>query len=158
MSTGSQQIEYRLEAARAQDAAEIKSMVRGESLNPLGLDWRRFTVVRKWADGEILGCVQIKPHGDGSQELASLVVKESWRGRGIGSHLVRHCQKQHNRRLYLTCRGRLGSYYRQFGFKAVPLAGMPPYFKRLARLVQVFEVFLAEGEGLLVMCWQPETA
>lgn len=144
---------YRLEPAREQDAAEIKSMVRGESLNPLGLDWRRFTVARSIADGELLGCVQIKPHGDGTHELASLVVKEPQRGQGIGGRLVRRCQARHNGRLYLTCRGRLGSYYRQFGFEAVPIEDMPPYFKRIARLVQIFGVFLPQGDGLLVMCW-----
>jgi N-acetylglutamate synthase-like GNAT family acetyltransferase len=147
---------YLLERARAEDAAEIKALVRGEHLNPLGLDWRRFTVARMPAQEKLSGCVQVKPHADGSRELASLVVAVEWRGLGIGAQLVRHCQASAEKRLYLTCRGGLGSYYARFGFTVVSPAAMPPYFKRISRLAKVFGVLFPDGERLLVMCWQPD--
>ena len=55
------------------DAAGIRRMVRGERLNPFSLDWRRF-IVAEDENGSVVACVQVKPHGDGSRELASLVV------------------------------------------------------------------------------------
>lgn len=145
---------YRLEPATAADADRIKSLVRGERLNPLGLDWRRFTVARD-VGGEVLGCVQVKPHRDGTRELASLVVREDLRGLGIGSRLVRHCQQDAGGRLYLTCRARLGGYYHQLGFEVVPPEALPPYFKRISKLVDVIGVFFPAGDGLLVMQWGP---
>jgi hypothetical protein len=41
--------------------------------------------------------------------------------------------------------------YEKFGFQAVPREELPRYFKRIMRLMGVFEVFTDDGEGGLIM-------
>jgi amino-acid N-acetyltransferase len=110
---------FSLRPAAKEDAFLIRSLVHAARLNPTGLDWRRFTVA-VLPNGEVIGCVQVKPHRDGTQELASLVVREDWRGRGVARALMRHELEIHAGPLYLMCRAGLGPFYRQFGFR--PLA------------------------------------
>jgi N-acetylglutamate synthase-like GNAT family acetyltransferase len=64
---------YRIQTATSAQRGEIKALVRVARINPLGLDWRRFVVAL--AENEVvIGCGQLKPHRDGSWELASIVV------------------------------------------------------------------------------------
>jgi ribosomal protein S18 acetylase RimI-like enzyme len=85
-----------------------------------------------------VGIGQVKPHRDGSKEVASLVVDPELRGRGIASRLMSRLIQDHPIPLWLVCRSELVEFYRRFGFQAVtdPLR-MPPYFRRLARLVRL---------------------
>lgn len=132
---------FSVRKAEKQDAATIRKMVFFASLNPTRLDWRRFiTVVDE--GGKVVGCVQRKPHRDGSIELASLVVDEDWRGRGVGRALIESLVADHDGPLYLMCRAELGIFYQKFGFEALTLDHMPLYFRRVSRLM---------GDGLLVM-------
>ncbi|HSH04359.1 MAG TPA: GNAT family N-acetyltransferase, partial [Anaerolineae bacterium] len=77
----------KLRAGVAADEAEIKGLIKEYGLNPLGLDWRRFLVAVDGA-GNFVGCGQLKPHGDGSLELASLAVVRAWREKGVGRLLM----------------------------------------------------------------------
>lgn len=98
-------------------------MVRGARLNPMDLRWQRFLVAE---DGTgIVGAVQIRPH-DGTLELASLVVREDQRGRGIGSQLIQALIAQSPGSLYLFCRSQLEGYYARFGFRAIGVQEAPP--------------------------------
>jgi len=101
--------------------------------------------------GEVIGCAQIKPHRDGSHELASLVVSPDFRNRGIGRLILEHLIQNHAGDLYLMCRASLGAFYQKFGFKAVVEAEMPTYFQRISRLVSLVEFLGKEGESLLIM-------
>ena len=71
-------LEFSVRAAQPEEAQSIQQLIRASRLNPTGLDWRRF-VVAEDQNGEFVGCGQVKPHRDGSQELASLAVAEAWR-------------------------------------------------------------------------------
>jgi len=101
--------------------------------------------------GNVIGCGQIKPHRDGSVELASLVVAEERRGRGIARLLIEHLIENHKGDLYLMCRSGLGPMYEKFGFTTVMQDNMPKYFRRVSKLFGAIEPFRRGKETLLVM-------
>ena len=137
-------------AALPTDSPGIKTLVHNAQINPTGLKWTRFVVAENDL-GEVIGCGQIKPHRDGSYELASLVVAENYRGQGIARSLVEHLTTNHEGGLYLMCRSSLGEFYQKLGFEPVSVPHMPPYFRRISRLASLIEFMQKEGETLLVM-------
>jgi len=128
--------------AHASDAQIIARVVRAAQINPFDLDWRRFLVAED--DGPstsfrmIVGIGQVKPHSNGSRELASLAVIPARQGQGIGSALVRALLVRERGDVFLMCRDALESYYARFGFRRVERDGMTPYFRRITRLMSVF--------------------
>lgn len=54
------------------DQPVIRAIIRAAFINRTGLDWRRFLLAED--QGRIVGVGQVKPHADGSRELASLAV------------------------------------------------------------------------------------
>lgn len=128
----------------------IRRLIHEVQINPMGFDWRRF-VLAVSPSGEMLGCGQLKQHGDGSIELASIAVKPPYRKQGVASALIEHLIEGAPRPIYLTCRSRLGPFYEKWGFKAVGRTEMTPYFRRLSRLVNLVPAFAGTGETLLVM-------
>jgi N-acetylglutamate synthase-like GNAT family acetyltransferase len=141
---------FELRPARKEDAAAIRKLIHQVGINPTGLDWRRFILAVDELD-QMAGCAQVKPHGDGTQELASLAVQPGWRGQGVARRLIEHLLAQHPAPLYLTCRSHLQSLYEKFGFQAVPQGELPAYFRRIARLAALFGKGLASPDGLRVM-------
>ena len=121
-------------------------------INPTGLDWRRFMIVTS-EDGRLLACAQIKPHGDGTRELASLAVLPPCRGRGLARRLVEHTLSHNAPPLYLTCARRLQPLYEHFGFRRLRQAEMPPDLGRLSRLVNGPARLLRRPDPMLVMRW-----
>lgn len=145
-----------LRPARRAEDDHIKQMVRRAWLNPFGLEWQRFTVATNGQDA-IVGCVQLKPHSDGSLELASLVVRPSWRKRGVGSALVAAVKEQSDGLLWLMCRQKLAPYYVRFGFESVLNASqMSPEFRRIWRLARLFGELARGSNGLAIMRWQAD--
>lgn len=143
-----------LRKAGPQDAGTIRRLVRQAGINPTGLDWRRFMVGIS-PTGEVIGCAQLKPHPDGSIELASLVTHPDWRGQGIARRLVEYFQASGVSPLYLMCRSGLGPFYARFGFTQVDHAALSAYFRRIQRIVGALARLRAGGETLLVMRWEP---
>jgi N-acetylglutamate synthase-like GNAT family acetyltransferase len=141
---------FSLRPANSADFPAIKTLVHNAHLNPTGLKWQRFVVAENDL-GEVIGCGQIKPHRDGSFELASLVVAENYQGQGVARSLVTHLITNHDGNLYLMCRSSLGEFYQKFGFEPVSEPQMPPYFRRISRLASLAEFLQKEGETLLVM-------
>ena len=141
---------FTLRPAKPADFPAIRNLVRTARINPTGLSWTRF-VIAEINFGEVIGCGQIKPHRDGSFELASLVVAENYRGQGIARALVAHLTTHHNGTLYLMCRSSLGEFYLKLGFAPISEPQMPPYFRRINRLASLIEFLQKEGENLLVM-------
>lgn len=143
-------VEFRLRAAQAPDSAAIKALIHETGINPTGLDWRRF-VMAELADGQFCGCGQIKPHSDGSFELASIAVSAAQRGQGCARLIIEHLLQSAPRPLYLTCRAQLGSFYQQFGFQSLGGVGLPPYFRRISRLAGLMKSLHLIHDKLLVM-------
>ena len=134
--------------ATREDFPAIRELIHTVGINPTGLDWRRF-LLAVTGTGVLVGCGQIKPHKDGSRELASIAVREEYRGRGVARALILRLLEGQPRPLYLMCRARLGSFYNQYGFRAIGQNEMPPYFRRISRLVKLFNH--GGDDGLLVM-------
>jgi N-acetylglutamate synthase-like GNAT family acetyltransferase len=141
--------DFHLRPAVESDFPRIRDLIRRAGINPMGLDWRRF-LVAETDGGRFAGCGQLKPHGDGSIELASLAVEEEFRGRGVARAIIQRLLAESPRPLYLMCRTELGLLYEKFGFRAVDPDSLPPYFRRIRRLVRAV-VFLAGRDGSLIM-------
>jgi len=118
-----------LRDATASDSATIRRIVRAARINPSGLDWPRFIVAE---DGAIIvGVGQVKPHRDGTRELASMAVLPARQGQGIGTAIIEELLRRENGTLHLTCRSRLQGYYERFGFRRLEPRDYPPYFARM---------------------------
>jgi N-acetylglutamate synthase-like GNAT family acetyltransferase len=141
---------FTIRAARAADGPAIRWLVRTGRINPTGLDWRRF-VVAVAPQGELIGCGQVKPHRDGSRELASIAVSPDWRGRGVARAIIEGLLEAYPGELYLMCRAELEALYARFGFRAIGPAEMPRYFRRISRLAGLVEGLRGDALRLLVM-------
>jgi len=142
---------FTLRPATQADFPAIRRLIHEVQINPMGLDWRRFSMAVD-ANDRLVGCGQVKQHQDGSLELASIAVLPEWRKQGVARAIILHLLETHPRPLYLTCRGRLGPFYEKFGFQEVTAsAELPPYFRRITRLVKVFQRLRLSHEHLLVM-------
>lgn len=137
--------------ARAEDQARINDLVRSARLNPLRLDWDNF-VVAEGPGGEVVACGQIRAHRDGTQELASIVVDEGWRGRGLARAVIERLMELAGRPLWLMCRSGLAPLYYRFGFEEVgPQDDQPAYFRRVRGLASVYHLLAGTGEHLSIM-------
>lgn len=125
-----------LSPAAASDSAAIRTLIHTVGINPTALDWRRFTIATD-ENGAMLGCGQIKAHGDGAYELASIAVWPRFQGQGVGRAIIMHLLAEAPSPLYLTCRAGLRTYYEKFGFQSLVYAQMPPYFRRLWRITRM---------------------
>jgi N-acetylglutamate synthase-like GNAT family acetyltransferase len=142
--------EYTLRPATVADASRIRQIISSVQINPTGLNWQRF-ILAVDQEGNIIGCGQVKPHADGSLELASIAVLTGWRSKGIARRIIEHLMGQYPGRLYLTCRSQLGPMYEKFGFRVIQVADMPVYFQRLSRIVNFINRLFHQSDRLLVM-------
>mgnify|MGYP001260835696 CR=1 FL=1 len=127
--------EIHLRPATAADQLAIRQLIRQVGINPFDLHWPRFVVAE--IDGQFAGCAQLKPHRDGSLELASVAVQPSLQGQGIGAALVQHFCRIVPGDLYLMCAERNATYYTRFGFINLQRpADMPPGLRRTYQLAR----------------------
>ena len=128
-----------LRDATAEDQPTIRQIVRAANINPTGLDWPRFIVAED--GGAIVGVGQVKPHRDGTRELASIAVLPARQGQGIGTAIIQDLVRRENATLYLTCRSRLQGYYERFGFRRLESRDYPPYFARMLPILNTLGRF-----------------
>jgi N-acetylglutamate synthase-like GNAT family acetyltransferase len=114
------------------------------------LDWKRFVVAVN-PQGQVIGCGQIKPHGQEILELASIAVEPDYREQGIARAIIEHLISNSPRPLYLMCRSRVGGLYEKFGFRPLGHDGMPRYFQRISKLAGMVASLTRKGESLLIM-------
>lgn len=139
--------------ARREEAGKIRRLIWQAHLNPTGLDWRRFWVAAD-EDGQILGCAQIRPHRDGSRELASLVVIPEARGKGFARELIEHFLSLEKPPLYLRCSATLQGLYERFGFRVIELEEIPLSLRRSWQVMNWVKNHLFRNiPGMLVMRW-----
>jgi N-acetylglutamate synthase-like GNAT family acetyltransferase len=141
---------FALRAARESESAQIKALINLAGINPMGLDWKRFVVAVNDRD-EMIGCGQLKPHGEDILELASLAVYPEYRGRGVARQLIEHLIVTGPRPLYLMCESSLGALYEKFGFRRIDYAEMPRYFQRISKLAGLMTSLANREERLLIM-------
>ena len=136
--------------AREAEAAQIRDLIYLVGINPMGLDWKRFVVAVNERD-EMIGCGQLKPHGQDVLELASIAVCPEHRGQGIARAIIEHLLKNSSRPLYLMCQSSLGSFYEKFGFQPISYEEMPRYFQRMSKLAGLVTSLAHREERLLIM-------
>ncbi len=143
-----------LRKATAADQEAIKTLIKEVGINPLGIKWQRFLVAVDDHD-QLVGCGQIKPHKDGSFELASIAVRHGWRNQGIAKTIINHLLAEATPPLWLTCQHQLTSFYEPFGFREITdLSEMPLYFKRVARMFRLFQWIPRLDMKLAIMVWR----
>lgn len=118
-----------LRRANVLDQREISALIRAARLNPFNLDWRRFVVADE--GGRVVGAGQVKLHGDGAREMASIAVAPDRQGRGIGGAIVATIIALEPPPLYLYCAEYNEGYYVRFGFRALASAAMPRSLRRI---------------------------
>ena len=139
-----------IRAAREEESAQIRDLIHVVGINPLGLDWKRFVVAVNERD-EMIGCGQIKPHGQDVLELASIAVYPEHQGKGVARAIIEHLLEDSPRPLYLMCQSSLGTFYEKFGFQAITYEEMPRYFQRISKLAGLVTTLASREERLLVM-------
>ncbi len=129
-----------LRDATVEDQPTIRQIVRAANINPTGLEWPRFIVAEDGgADGgAIVGVGQVKPHRDGTRELASIAVIPARQGQGLGSAIINELLRREWGIVHLTCRSQLQGYYERFGFKRLEPRDYPPYFARRLPMINAF--------------------
>jgi N-acetylglutamate synthase-like GNAT family acetyltransferase len=136
--------------AEKEDTPAIYDLIKEGRINPTGLDWQRF-ILAVTPEGEAIGCGQIKPHRDGSQELASIAVTSAWQGKGVARAIIERLMDGVDTPLYLMCVSTRGPRYEKFGFRGLEEDEMPKYFRRVSKLAGFIEPLQKEGHTLLVM-------
>jgi N-acetylglutamate synthase-like GNAT family acetyltransferase len=114
--------------ATVADQPTIRALIRRVSINPFNLHWPRFLIAER--QGQVVGVGQVKPHRDGSRELASIAVLPSEQGRGVGTALVRALLARERGPLYLYCVAERVTFYERLGFQVVDRAHLPPVLAR----------------------------
>jgi N-acetylglutamate synthase-like GNAT family acetyltransferase len=133
--------------ATQSDQETIRRLIQEANLNRMSLKWPHFVVAE---DGrEIVGIGQVKAHGDGSRELASIAVVPARQRQGIGSAIIETLLAREQGVVHLTCRRQLQGYYERFGFRRLETAEFPPYFRRLVPIINM--VARRFGIEILVM-------
>ncbi len=140
----------RIRPARETEAAQIRDLIYLVGINPMGLDWKRFVVAVNDGD-EMIGCGQLKPHGQEVLELASIAVYPEHQGKGVARAIIEHLLKESPRPLYLMCQSSLGPFYEKFGFHGISYEEMPRYFQRMSKLAGLVTTLAQREERLLIM-------
>ncbi len=141
---------YIIRPALESESAQIKALINLVGINPTGLDWKRFIVAVN-AEGQIISCGQLKPHGADILELASIGTLPEYRGQGIARAVIEELLNKSRRPLYLMCIAHNGPMYEKFGFHIIEAKDMPRYFQRIKKLFDITDVFRQSSEELLVM-------
>jgi N-acetylglutamate synthase-like GNAT family acetyltransferase len=120
-----------LRPATQADQAAIKQIVREARINPTGLAWKRFLVAV--ADGQIVSVGQVKPHFDGSRELASIATVPARQGQGFAGRIIGELLDRERGDLYLVCGSTLVRFYERFGFHRAEPGELTPLFRLVRR-------------------------
>ena len=120
---------YHLRPALKRDSGSIRRLIWRVHINPTNLDWRHFWVAVDPQD-RLLGCGQLKPHPDGSLEMASIAVQPDYRRLGIAHAIIDRLMSQSGVPLYLRCAARMRAFYERFGFQVIPFEEMPAGYRR----------------------------
>lgn len=118
----------RLRVGRPMDYGAMFILVVTEKMNPLLGNMGNFLVYES-EEGEVVGGGQVRSGETG--EVSNLVVDKEWRGRGIGSALLRALVDKHGaqRDLCLLCLRRGVPFYEREGFVEAGPDKLPAHVK-----------------------------
>jgi len=132
----------RLRPALSRDHAAVLAIQKEAALEP-GFDQKELLVAEH--RGKVVGCLRLKFLGD-CFELASLGVKRSYQGRGVGTLLVRGGLERADERVFLLTRE--SSFFARFGFRIIDTPQLPSELKRkLERVCKNEAVAMAVDAG-----------
>jgi len=118
------------------DAAAIRQLIAEAGINPRDLDWRRFLVAD--AGSGAIACAQVRVHGGGSRELASVAVTAAHRGQGLGRAISEAAIKRELvRPLYLYCEASNAAFWTKFGFREISGDAVPGDLQKALRVARV---------------------
>ena len=140
-----------LRPATAEDQPAIDALIKALHLFGMNIRWPHFLLAVDDETQAVVAMGQIKPHGDGSHELASIGTAPDYRGRGLARQIIAQLLAQHPGELHLMCLSPMGPFYEPFGFRGLARKDMPPYFKRMDRLAAMSRLLDKSTPGLLVM-------
>ncbi|HZG67336.1 MAG TPA: GNAT family N-acetyltransferase, partial [Herpetosiphonaceae bacterium] len=106
-----------LRRATADDQPIIRRIIRTAQLNPLNIHWPNFLIAEDHK--RVVGIGQVKPHRDGSRELASIAVIPERQKQGLGSLIIRALLARERGPLFLLCVDTNETFYGRFGFRPV---------------------------------------
>ena len=148
---GSRPAEFYLHRGTSNDMRAIKRLIRKARINPFSLKWRRFTLaVNK--DGALIGCGQLKRHGAGLLELASLAVEKKWRRQGVARAIIENFISTSKKNLWLICNSTMVPFYNRFDFEEVRGSRVhSSYFRRTMVIASVVRLFNRKADYPAVM-------
>lgn len=111
------------------DEPVVKKMLNCEGLNASTMVMKNFVIIE--AKKKIIGCGRLF-HFGGKDVIASLLVDENMRGKGLGHILLQTLVgKSKAKRIYIGCCPVNAVFYEKFGFKSIKEA--PSFVKELDR-------------------------
>jgi N-acetylglutamate synthase-like GNAT family acetyltransferase len=127
---------FAIRPATETDARAIRRLVSEAQLNPRDLDWHRFLVAD--AEGAVVACAQVRIHGRGSRELASVAVTEARRGAGVGRAISEAAiARERTRPLYLFTERGTVAFWRKFAYREVEDPDVPADMRGALRIARV---------------------
>ena len=141
--------EFRIRPAKQSDERKIKNLIWRVGINPFCLKWQHF-LLAETEQGQFIGCAQLKPHSDGSIELASVAVEKAYRGRGLARRLIEQLLSNGPRPLYLVCRPELSTFYEKFGFWNIGGENLSPYFRHIRFLFRLAKLLTGREQAIIM--------
>jgi N-acetylglutamate synthase-like GNAT family acetyltransferase len=135
-------VKVAIRRATAADQAPITALVRGARLNARGLDWPGFAVAVD-DTGTLVGVAQVRPHPDGSRELASLVVAPGLRGHGVATRLVDRLLADEAGIVYAVVDRPYAAHFARWGFRPAEARALPRDVRRTLRVGRVVTAVLS---------------
>ena len=121
-----------LRPATAADQDSIGQIIREAGINPMGLNWERFIVAED--NGKIVATGQVKPHRNGTRELASIATIPEYQKQGIATKIIQALLEREKPPLYLMTEHRTAGFYERFGFYKLEPDDIPADLKGFYRL------------------------
>ncbi len=120
-------MEVRIEPARPENLVDIFGLLEAAGLPAAGLTDHLPTVLVARVGGQLVGTAALELYGDAAL-LRSVAVGEEWRGRGLGTALVRAALdlgcRQGVREFYLLTETAPG-FFARLGFRVIPRSEVP---------------------------------
>ncbi len=140
-----------LRPATAADQSTIEAIIHDAQINPRNLDWPNFLIAEDTMSKQIVGIGQIKPHDDGTRELASIAVIPDRQGQGIARMIIEALLARESGILFLICEQHNEGLYQRFGFARLKEPDMPRDFVKMLRMARMAHAEHAESPNFEIV-------